>query len=111
MDRLYKSDVSGAVGSYSAPSEAKLATTSSLLSRGWTLLRVRLDWPHLRASISKLIGEVLSMPHGDQLHNSIAQFRMPDGLLAAAEARARRKGISLSELLRVALRKEVGGEA
>jgi hypothetical protein len=41
------------------------------------------------------------------VHDSVAKFRVNEGLLAAAEAKARREGMSLSELMRHALRREV----
>lgn len=42
-----------------------------------------------------------------QVHNSIVQFRVNEGLLAAAEAKAKAHGMSLSELMRHAVRREV----
>ncbi len=44
-----------------------------------------------------------------QLHNSIVRFRVADGLLADVQAKADRDGMSLSELIRQAIRKEVRG--
>jgi len=41
------------------------------------------------------------------VHNSEARFRVNDGLLFAAEERARREGMSLSEFMRHALRREL----
>lgn len=43
----------------------------------------------------------------DQVHTSIAAFRVNPALLAAASERAKRRGVSLSELMRRALRNEV----
>jgi len=42
-----------------------------------------------------------------QTHTSLMAFRLEPALLAAASARARREGKSLSELVRQSLRKEV----
>jgi len=42
-------------------------------------------------------------------HNAAVHFRVNRGILAAAEAKARDEGMSLSELLRQALRREVRG--
>ena len=42
-----------------------------------------------------------------QTHTSLMAFRLEPTLLAAASARARREGKSLSELMRQAVRKEV----
>ena len=42
-----------------------------------------------------------------QVHDSTVQFRANQSLLAEAEAKARREGMSLSELLRHALRREL----
>lgn len=47
----------------------------------------------------------------EQIHNSTARFRVNGALLAAAEAKARREGMSLSELLRHAVRQEVRSAA
>lgn len=41
------------------------------------------------------------------VHNAEVRFRVNDALLAAAAEKARREGMSLSELLRHAVRKEV----
>jgi len=41
------------------------------------------------------------------VHNAEVRFRVNDALLAAASEKARREGMSLSELLRHAVRKEV----
>lgn len=41
------------------------------------------------------------------VHSAVAQFRVSETLLAAAEEKARREGMSLSELMRAALRREV----
>ncbi|GFZ89571.1 MULTISPECIES: ribbon-helix-helix protein, CopG family [Sphingobium] len=43
----------------------------------------------------------------DQVHTSLTAFRINPALLAAASAKAKRQGVSLSELLRHAVRKEV----
>ncbi|MEJ7926377.1 ribbon-helix-helix protein, CopG family [Sphingobium sp. AN641] len=43
----------------------------------------------------------------DHVHNSAVRFRVNDALLAAATAKARREGMSLSELLRHAVRNEL----
>lgn len=42
-----------------------------------------------------------------QVHNKTVQFRVNDALIAAAEAKARREGMNLSEFLRHAVRGEV----
>lgn len=42
-----------------------------------------------------------------QIHNAAVRFRVSDTLLAAASAKARREGMSLSELLRHAVRREL----
>ncbi|SEQ47403.1 ribbon-helix-helix protein, CopG family [Sphingobium sp. YR768] len=42
-----------------------------------------------------------------QVHNSWVKFRANDALVAQAALKARREGMSLSELMRHALRKEV----
>jgi predicted HicB family RNase H-like nuclease len=42
-----------------------------------------------------------------QTHDAMARFRVSEGLLSAAEEKARREGMSLSELMRHALRREV----
>lgn len=47
----------------------------------------------------------------DQVHNAAVRFRVSDALLAAATAKARHEGMSLSELLRHAVRNEVRGRA
>ena len=41
------------------------------------------------------------------VHNAEVRFRVNQALLAAVEEKARREGMSLSELLRHAVRKEV----
>lgn len=41
------------------------------------------------------------------VHNKTVQFRVNDALIAAAVAKARRDGMSLSELLRHAVRREL----
>lgn len=41
------------------------------------------------------------------VHNSIVRFRVNEALIAAAIAKAHREGMSLSELLRHAVRNEV----
>ncbi len=41
------------------------------------------------------------------VHNQLAQFRVNDALLASAAAKARRDGMTLSELMRAALRREL----
>lgn len=41
------------------------------------------------------------------VHDTTARFRVNERLLAAAEEKARREGMSLSELMRHALRREV----
>lgn len=46
-----------------------------------------------------------------QTHTSFMAFRLEPALLAAATARARREGKSISELMRQAVRKEVQGAA
>ena len=43
----------------------------------------------------------------EQVHTSLTAFRINAALLAAASEKARRNGVSLSELLRHAVRKEV----
>lgn len=40
-------------------------------------------------------------------HDANVYFRAPSHVIAAAEAKARREGMNLSELLRQALRREV----
>jgi predicted HicB family RNase H-like nuclease len=42
-------------------------------------------------------------------YNSLVTFRISDGVLASAIARAERQGISLSELVRRAVDREIGG--
>lgn len=42
-----------------------------------------------------------------QAHNRTIQFRVNAALVAAAEAKAHREGMNLSQLMRHALRKEV----
>ncbi len=46
-----------------------------------------------------------------QVHTTRTAFRINSALLAEAESKARREGMSLSELMRHALRKEVRGVA
>lgn len=41
------------------------------------------------------------------VHNAAVRFRVSDALLAAATAKAKHEGMSLSELLRHAVRREV----
>ncbi|MFZ5696144.1 MAG: ribbon-helix-helix protein, CopG family [Pseudomonadota bacterium] len=41
------------------------------------------------------------------VHNAAVRFRVSDALLAAATAKAKQEGMSLSELLRHAVRREV----
>jgi len=41
------------------------------------------------------------------VHDSVVRFRAPASIIALAEAKARREGMSLSELLRNALRREL----
>ncbi|MCB4858398.1 MULTISPECIES: hypothetical protein [unclassified Sphingobium] len=43
----------------------------------------------------------------EQVHTSLTAFRINPALLAAASAKAKREGVTLSELLRHAVRKEV----
>ena len=43
----------------------------------------------------------------EAVHDTVAAFRVNEGLLAKAEEKARREGMSLSELMRHALRREV----
>ncbi len=45
------------------------------------------------------------------VHNSIVRFRVNEALVAAAEAKARREGMSLSELLRHVVRDAVRNAA
>ena len=42
--------------------------------------------------------------------NTLVNFRMSDGMLASAAARAEREGITLSELMRRAVDREIGGQ-
>lgn len=42
-----------------------------------------------------------------QTHNALARFRVNDALLAQAQAKATREGMTLPELFRHALRREV----
>jgi len=42
-----------------------------------------------------------------QTHDANIYFRAPSSILAQAEAKARREGMSLSELIRHALRREL----
>jgi hypothetical protein len=42
-----------------------------------------------------------------QTHDATVYFRAPSHIVAAAEERARREGMSLSELIRHALRREL----
>ena len=44
-----------------------------------------------------------------QFHTSTVQFRVADGLLAAAQAKAEREGMTISELMRQAIRRELRG--
>ena len=44
-----------------------------------------------------------------EVHDATAKFRVSADLLTAAEQKAKREGMSLSELLRHALRREVRG--
>lgn len=46
-----------------------------------------------------------------QLHDTPVRFRVNHALIAAAETKARNEGMSLSELLRQAVRREVKGRA
>jgi hypothetical protein len=83
------------------------------------IMRLRSD--RARCDSSKILGRVALKWYPDtrkrrsamrqQVHNSHIRFRVSEGLLAAAEAKARREGMSLSELLRHAVRKEVRGAA
>jgi len=41
------------------------------------------------------------------VHDAAVRFRIAESLLVSAEAKARREGMSLSELLRHALRREL----
>jgi Fe-S cluster assembly ATPase SufC len=43
------------------------------------------------------------------VHDAPVHFRANAGLIAAAQAKAEREGMSLSELMRAALRREVRG--
>lgn len=43
-----------------------------------------------------------------QVHNNFMRVRVSDALLAAASSRAGREGMSLSEFVRHAVRREVG---
>ena len=42
-----------------------------------------------------------------QVHNSLVRFRANEALVAEAEAKARAEGMTLSELIRQAVRREV----
>lgn len=42
-----------------------------------------------------------------EVHNTLARFRINDALLASANERARLDGMSLSEFIRAAIRREV----
>jgi antitoxin component of RelBE/YafQ-DinJ toxin-antitoxin module len=42
-----------------------------------------------------------------EVHNTLARFRVNDALLATASDRARRDGMTLSEFIRAAIRREV----
>jgi hypothetical protein len=42
-------------------------------------------------------------------YNSLVTFRISDGALALAAVRAEREGISLSQLMRRAVEREIGG--
>ena len=44
-----------------------------------------------------------------QFHTSTVRFRVADGLLAAAQAKAEREGMTISELMRQAMRHEIRG--
>ncbi|MDB5583369.1 MAG: Ribbon-helix-helix protein copG family [Bradyrhizobium sp.] len=46
-----------------------------------------------------------------QLHNTLVRFRANDALIASASERARADGMSLSEFLRQALRRELRNAA
>jgi len=41
------------------------------------------------------------------VHDSVVRFRVSEGLVSAAEAKAREEGMTLSELIRQAVRREV----
>jgi hypothetical protein len=42
-----------------------------------------------------------------EVHNTIARFRVNDALIASAASRARQDGMTLSEFIRAAIRREV----
>lgn len=44
-----------------------------------------------------------------EVHNTIARFRVNDMLIASAADRARRDGMTLSEFIRAAIRRDVRG--
>ncbi len=46
-------------------------------------------------------------PVGSGVHDSLARFRANEALLAAAQKKARRDGMTFSELMRHALRREL----
>ena len=41
------------------------------------------------------------------VHDSVVRFRVNEGLISEAEAKARREGMTLSEFIRQAVRREV----
>lgn len=43
----------------------------------------------------------------NDVHNSMVRFRVNDALLAAASVKAKQEGMSVSELMRSALRREL----
>lgn len=43
----------------------------------------------------------------NEVHNSIVRFRVNDALLVAASTKAKQEGMSVSELMRAALRREL----
>lgn len=42
-----------------------------------------------------------------EVHNTLARFRVNDALIASAAAKARSDGMTLSEFIRAAIRREV----
>ncbi|MFD1789706.1 ribbon-helix-helix protein, CopG family [Sphingomonas floccifaciens] len=44
-----------------------------------------------------------------EVHNRLAKFRVNDVLIASAAEKARRDGMTLSEFIRAAIRREVRG--
>ncbi|MDR6790792.1 antitoxin component of RelBE/YafQ-DinJ toxin-antitoxin module [Sphingomonas sp. BE138] len=42
-----------------------------------------------------------------EVHNTLARFRVNDALIASAADKARRDGMTLSEFIRAAIRREV----